>query len=93
MSRASFEKMVEAVNIMKRLYKEETFIGPIKAGKKQNVVPTNREQNMAAAKCCETLSDAQGLFRALQHANNMGTHAGHFEELEKHFKISPNAHS
>ena len=57
----------------------------IKNGKKQNVVPTTCEQNMAAAKVCETHNEAIGLFRALQHANDMGTHGGHFDELEEHF--------
>tara|TARA_R110002110_G_scaffold92246_3_gene240414 strand:+ start:112 stop:432 length:321 start_codon:yes stop_codon:yes gene_type:complete len=56
-----------------------------KNGKEQNVVSTTMEQNLAAAKTCETFNEAAGLFRALQHANNMGTHAGHFEALEKHF--------
>ena len=57
----------------------------IKNGKKQNVVPTTSEQNMAAAKVCETYNEAVSLFRALQHANNMGTHGDHFDQLEEHF--------
>tara|TARA_Y100000310_G_scaffold312661_1_gene360191 strand:- start:2286 stop:2546 length:261 start_codon:yes stop_codon:yes gene_type:complete len=57
----------------------------IKNGKKQNVVSTTWEQNMGAAKTCETFNEAVSLFRALQYANNMGTHEGHFDELETHF--------
>ena len=57
----------------------------IKNGKKQNVVSTTWEQNMAAAKVCKTHNEAIGLFRALQHANDMGTHGGHFDELDEHF--------
>ena len=40
---------------------------------------------MGAAKTCETFNKAVSLFRALQYANDMGTHGGHFEELEEHF--------
>ena len=57
----------------------------IKNGKKQNVVATTWEQNMAAAKTCETFNQAVSLFRALQYANDMGTHGGHFGELEEYF--------
>jgi hypothetical protein len=57
----------------------------IKNGKKQNVVSTTWEQNMGAAKTCETFNEAVSLFRALQYANDMGTHGGHFDELEEHF--------
>ena len=57
----------------------------IKNGKKQNVVATTWEQNMGAAKTCETYNEAVSLFRALQHANNMGTHSDHFDQLEEHF--------
>jgi len=57
----------------------------IKNGRKQNVVPTTRKQNMAAAKTCKTYNKAVGLFRALQWANNMGTHGGDFSELETFF--------
>ena len=57
----------------------------IKNGKKQNVVSTTGEQNMAAAKCCKTYNEAVSLFRALQYANNMGTHGDHFDQLEEHF--------
>jgi len=70
---------------MKRLIKSDTFVGIIKAGKKQNVIPTNREQNMAAAKVCDTLSEAQSLFRALQHANDMGTGGPDFDELDVYY--------
>ena len=53
--------------------------------KEQNAVSTTWEQNMAAAKVCETMNEAISLFRALQYANDMGTHGGHFDELEEHF--------
>ena len=56
-----------------------------KSGKWQNVVPTTWEQNMAAAKPCETPNEAIGLFRAFQHANDMCTHCAHFDELAEHF--------
>jgi len=56
-----------------------------KNGKEQNVVATTRKQNMAAAKVCETYNEAIQLFRALQHANDMGTHGGDFNELETFF--------
>lgn len=57
----------------------------IKNGKKQNVVSTTSEQNMAAAKVCETYNKAVRLFRALEHANNRGTAEQHFDMLEEHF--------
>ena len=57
----------------------------IKNGKKQNVVPTTRKQNLGAAKACETHQGACLLFRRLQYANNMGTHEGDFDELAEHF--------
>ena len=56
-----------------------------KSGKPQNVVPTTRKQNFAAAKSCETYNEAVSLFRALQHANNMGTGEHDFDILETHF--------
>ena len=56
-----------------------------KGGKPQNVVQTTRKQNFAAAKSCETYNEAVSLFRALQHANNMGTVGNDFDELEEHF--------
>ena len=56
-----------------------------KNGKKQNVVPTNEAQNMAAAVECDTLRDAEVLFRALQHANDRGTGEHQFDILETHF--------
>lgn len=62
-----------------------TYIGEVKVGRKQNVVPTNREQNMAAAKACTNLDRAYSLFRALQWANNMGTTMPDFDELKAHF--------
>ena len=52
---------------------------------KQNAVATTWEQNIAAAKVCGTFNEAVSLFRALQYANDMGTHGGHFDELEEHF--------
>jgi hypothetical protein len=57
----------------------------IKNGKKQNVVSTTRKQNLAAAETCDTYSEAVSLFRALQHANGMGTHGGDFDILETYF--------
>ena len=48
-------------------------------------VPQSRKQNLAAAKECETFNLAVGFFRALQHANNMGTGEDDFNELEQHF--------
>ena len=54
-----------------------------KNGKKQNVVPTNEAQNMAAAVECDTLRDVEVLFRALQHANNMGTTGDDYSELHR----------
>ena len=62
-----------------------TIYKMMKNGKRQNVVSTTWEQNMAAAKTCETYNKAISLFRALQYANDMGTHGGHFDELEEHF--------
>jgi hypothetical protein len=40
---------------------------------------------MAAAVLCDTLRDAEVLFRALQHANDMGTGEDDFDELAEHF--------
>tara|TARA_Y100000310_G_scaffold286983_1_gene311585 strand:- start:181 stop:399 length:219 start_codon:yes stop_codon:yes gene_type:complete len=57
----------------------------IKNGKEQNVVPTTAEQNLAAAKCCETFQKACLLFRRLEHANNRGTGEHQFDILETHF--------
>ena len=62
-----------------------TYIGTVKTGRKQNVIPTNREQNMAAAKVCDTLDEAVMLFKSLQWANNMGTTMPDFDELKAHF--------
>tara|TARA_B100000959_G_scaffold262775_1_gene301530 strand:+ start:1154 stop:1438 length:285 start_codon:yes stop_codon:yes gene_type:complete len=56
-----------------------------KSGKWQNIVPTTRKQNLAAAKACDNHYAACSLFRALQYANDMGTHAGDFDELAEHF--------
>ena len=52
---------------------------------KQNAVATTWEQNMGAAKTCETFNEAVSLFRALQYANDMGTGGTHFDLLEEHF--------
>jgi hypothetical protein len=57
----------------------------IEKGYYQNVVPTTGEQNIAAAKCCGTFNEACGFFRSIQYSNNMGTHGGHFEELERFY--------
>jgi len=61
------------------------IIRMIKNGKLQNVVPTTRKQNLAAAKACETHQGACFLFRQLQHANDMGTGEDDFDELAEHF--------
>jgi len=58
-----------------------------KSGKPQNVVPTNEAQNMAAAVECDTLRDAEVLFRRLQHANDRGTTGAHYAELERRWEI------
>jgi len=55
--------------------------------KKLNIVPTNEAQNMAAAVECDTLRDAEVLFRALQHANDRGTTASLYAELERRWEI------
>ena len=65
--------------------KYNTFKGIVKSGKPQNVVYTDRVQNMAAAVESDSLRDAEGLFRALQHANNMGTTEADFVELESKY--------
>lgn len=57
----------------------------IKNRRKQNVVATTRKQNLAAAKVCETYNEAVSLFRALQHANDMGTGETDFDELAQEF--------
>ena len=54
----------------------------IKNGKKQNVVPTTRKMNLAAAMCCPTYAAACLKFRALQYANDMGTTGEDFDALE-----------
>lgn len=56
-------------------------------GKPQNVVPTNEAQNIAAAVECDTLRDAELLFRALQHANDRGTTESLYAELERRWEI------
>ncbi len=56
-----------------------------KAGKAQNVVYTDKKQNMAAAIESDSLRDAERLFRRLQHANNMGTGESDFAELEEKY--------
>ena len=55
--------------------------------KKQNVVATNEAQNLAAAAECDTLRDAEVLFRALQHANDRGTTETHYAELERRWEV------
>ena len=57
----------------------------IKNGKKQNVVPTSREQNLACAKLESGYHMACLLFKRLQWANNMGTGEDDYNELEQHF--------
>ena len=57
----------------------------VKNGIEQNVVPTTVEQNLAAAKACNGHYTACQLFRALQHANDMGTTEVDFNELAEHF--------
>ena len=57
----------------------------MKNGKIQNVVPTTRKQNLAAAKACDDHYTACSLFRALQYANDMGTTEVDFNELAEHF--------
>ena len=57
----------------------------IKNRKEQNVVPTTTEQNLGAAKTCETYQKACLLFRRLEHANNRGTGEHQFDILETHF--------
>ena len=47
---------------------------------------TTREQNLAAAKVSDNHYNACQLFRALQHANDMGTTEADFNELSKHFQ-------
>ncbi len=51
----------------------------------QNIVPTTRKQNLAAAKACDDHYTACSLFRALQYANDMGTTEVDFNELAEHF--------
>jgi len=46
---------------------------------------TTRKQNLAAAKVCGDHYAACSLFRALQHANGMGTTEADFDELAEHF--------
>jgi hypothetical protein len=57
----------------------------IKNGKKQNVVPTSREQNLACAKLEISYPMACLLFKRLQWANNMGTGQDDYDVLETHF--------
>jgi hypothetical protein len=53
--------------------------------KEQNVVYTDRAQNIAAAVESDSLRDAERLFRRLQHANSMGTTESDFDELERKY--------
>ena len=53
---------------------------------KNGIFPTTtRKQNLAAAKACDNHYNACQLFRALQHANDMGTTEADFSELSEHF--------
>ena len=54
--------------------------------KKDYFPMTTREQNLAAAKASDNHYNACQLFRALQHANDMGTTEADFNELSKHFQ-------
>ena len=56
-----------------------------KNGKRQNVVPTSREQNLACAKLEISYPMACLLFKRLQWANNMGTGEKDYDILETHF--------
>ena len=56
-----------------------------KNGKRQNVVPTSREQNLACAKLEISYPMACLLFKRLQWANNMGTGENDYDILETHF--------
>ena len=53
--------------------------------KQLNVVPTTTEQNLGAAKACETYQKACLLFRKLEHANDRGTGEHQFDILEAYF--------
>ena len=55
----------------------------IKNGKKQNVVKTTTEMNIAAAVLNDTLREAEVHFRALQHANGRGTTESQYGDLER----------
>ena len=55
--------------------------------KQLNVVPTTTEQNLGAAKACETYQKACLLFRKLEHANDRGTTASLYAELERRWEI------
>ena len=61
------------------------YIITMKGRNQLNVIPTTRKQNLAAAKACDDHYTACGLFRALQHANDMGTGEDDFDELAEHF--------
>jgi hypothetical protein len=61
------------------------IIGMIKNGRKQNVVPTSKEQNLACAKLEISFPMACLLFRRLQWANNMGTGEDDYDALGEHF--------
>ena len=58
-----------------------------KNGKKQNVVPTNEAQNVAAALECDTLREAEVLFRSLQQANKIVTTNDLYAEIERRWEI------
>jgi len=65
----------------------------IKNGKKQNVVPTSREQNLACAKLEISYPMACLLFKRLQWANNMGTGEDDYNVLEAHFIEKQGTHN
>jgi hypothetical protein len=59
----------------------------MKNKKNQNAVKTTTEMNIAAAVLNDTLRDAEVHLRALQHANDRGTTASLYAELERRWEI------
>ena len=55
----------------------------------QNVVKTTTDQNLAAAKMCKHVSEAVFLFASLEHANDRGTTALEYRQIEEHFPPHP----
>ena len=75
------------MSYMKHIQKQIEKRGIImKAGYAQNVVPTSTTQNIVAAAQEKTLQQAQGKFRALEHANNRGTGGKQFDLLAYEWK-------